>query len=61
MFRPFAFMAHNQALIRDLETLEDKTRTRDILATEDDLFIFYQSGCPPPFTMSEALPNFSRI
>ena len=60
VFRPFAFMAHNQALIRDLETLEDKTRTRDILATEDDLFIFYQSRLPTPFYDVRSFAKFLK-
>ncbi len=60
VFRPFPFMAHNQALIRDLETLEDKTRTRDILATEDDLFIFYQSRLPKPFFDVRSFAKFLK-
>ena len=58
--RPFAFMDHNQALIRQLETLEDKTRTRDILATEDDLFLFYQSRLPRQFTNVRTFAKFIK-
>ncbi len=38
----FSFMEHNKAIIDDLQQLEDKTRRRDILATEDDIFLFYR-------------------
>ncbi|MFO7749068.1 MAG: ATP-dependent RNA helicase HrpA [Desulfobacteraceae bacterium] len=40
--RPFPFMEHNQALMDQLADLEDKTRTRDILVTEEEIFQFYQ-------------------
>ncbi|WP_291462800.1 DUF3418 domain-containing protein, partial [Desulfobacula sp.] len=39
----FEFMTHNQQLIDELETLEHKTRKKDILASPDDIYLFYQS------------------
>ncbi len=39
----FEFMTHNQQLIDELETLEHKTRKKDILASQDDIYLFYQS------------------
>jgi ATP-dependent helicase HrpA len=60
VYRPFPFMDHNQALIRELEALEDKTRTRDILATEDDLFLFYQSRLPKPFYDLRSFAKFLK-
>jgi len=60
IFTPFPFMVHNQALIQELETLEDKTRTRDILATEDDLFAFYQSRLPKPFFDIRSFAQFIK-
>ncbi len=38
----FPFMTHNQAIIDELKQLEDKTRRRDILATDEDIFLFYR-------------------
>ncbi|WP_457553678.1 ATP-dependent RNA helicase HrpA [Desulfobacula sp.] len=45
----FDFMIHNRLLIEILETLEHKTRKKDILASEDDIFFFYQSRLPTHF------------
>ncbi len=45
----FEFMTHNQALMTQVEELEHKTRKKDIMATEDDIFLFYQSRLPRPF------------
>lgn len=39
----FEFMTHNQKLILELETIEHKTRKKDILASRDDIYLFYQS------------------
>ena len=49
IFQRFAFMDHNQALVKELEELEHKTRKKDILASEDDIYLFYQSRLPRPF------------
>jgi len=38
----FPFMVHNQRLIQELQKLEEKTRKRDILITEEDIYLFYQ-------------------
>lgn len=45
----FEFITHNRKLINELETLEHKTRKRDILASEEDIFLFYQSRLPKQF------------
>jgi ATP-dependent helicase HrpA len=47
--RKFAFMDHNRNLIRQLEELEHKTRKRDILVTQEDIFQFYRARLPKPF------------
>lgn len=44
--KPFDFYAHNLALVRDLEALEDRVRQRGILADEQVLFEFYQKRLP---------------
>ncbi|MEA2060940.1 MAG: ATP-dependent RNA helicase HrpA [Thermodesulfobacteriota bacterium] len=41
--RPFPFMEHNQALIDELTDIEDKTRKRDVLVNDADIFLFYQN------------------
>jgi ATP-dependent RNA helicase HrpA len=46
---PLKFMVHNQGLIQDLEALENKTRKKDILASEEDIWAFYHSRLPRPF------------
>ncbi|KMT65301.1 ATP-dependent RNA helicase HrpA [Catenovulum maritimum] len=40
------FIQHNTQLVDDVELLEAKTRRRDILADESDLFDFYASKIP---------------
>ncbi len=58
VFTPFEFMVHNQQLIDELETLEDKTRTKGILVSEDEIFLFYRSRLPKPFF---SVHSFSRF
>jgi len=41
-----AFFRHNQQLIEDVETLENKARRRDILIDEETLFQFYEARIP---------------
>ena len=41
------FLAHNRALVEDVQALEDKARRRDILVDEDSLFAFYDGIVPP--------------
>ncbi len=38
----FPFMEHNQKLIQELQDLEEKRRKRDILVTDEDIYLFYQ-------------------
>lgn len=45
----FEFMAHNQKLMETLEDLEHKTRKKDILVSEEDIFLYYQARLPGPF------------
>ncbi len=47
--RPFPFMQHNQSLIDGILKLEEKTRRRDILASEEDIYLFYQSRLEKDF------------
>lgn len=47
--RHFPFMQHNHSLIDGVRELEEKTRRRDILASEDDMFLFYQKRLETDF------------
>jgi ATP-dependent helicase HrpA len=60
IFQKFGFMDHNQKLINDLEDLEHKTRKRDILASEEDIFLFYQSKLPKPFFNIRTFARFIK-
>jgi ATP-dependent helicase HrpA len=45
--KPFAFMNHNLGLIDDIKGIEDRLRRRDVLISEEALFVFYKEklGC----------------
>lgn len=60
VFREFGFMAHNRHLIEEIATLEDKTRQRDILASEDEMYLFYQSRLPKPFYNLRTFAKFIK-
>ena len=40
--KPFAFMNHNLSLIDGIKGIEDRLRRRDVLISEEDLFVFYR-------------------
>ncbi|MBU8849474.1 MAG: ATP-dependent RNA helicase HrpA, partial [Desulfobacterales bacterium] len=56
----FEFMTHNRKLIDDLETIEHKTRKKDILASENDIYLFYQSRLPKPFYNIRTFSKFIK-
>jgi len=56
----FEFMTHNLQLIDELETLEHKRRRKDILASEEDIFVFYQSRLPQPFYNIRTFSRFIK-
>ncbi|HKL01604.1 MAG TPA: ATP-dependent RNA helicase HrpA [Desulfotignum sp.] len=56
----FAFMEHNRALIEDLEALEHKTRQRDILVSEENIFQFYHTRLPKPFFNISTFARFLK-
>lgn len=60
IFQDFGFMAHNKNLIEEITTLEDKTRHRDILASEDEIYLFYQSRLPQPFYNIRTFAKFIK-
>ena len=49
VIRKFPFMEHNQAIIDQLQEIEDKTRKRDILASDEDIFLFYRNRLEKEF------------
>jgi ATP-dependent helicase HrpA len=57
---PLKFMVHNQQLIESLEALENKTRKKDILASEQDIYEFYHSRLPGPFFNIRTFKKFLR-
>ena len=42
----YAFLRNNQSLVEDIDQLEQKTRRRDLMVSEDDLVDFYQIRIP---------------
>jgi len=60
IFQKFGFMTHNTNLIEEIATLEDKTRQRDILASEDEIYLFYQSRLPKPFYNIRTFAKFIK-
>ncbi len=60
VFRRFGFMDANLKLIAELEDLENKTRKRDILASEEEMFTFYQSRLPRPFYNIRTFTKFIK-
>jgi ATP-dependent helicase HrpA len=57
---PLKFMVHNQQLIESLEALENKTRKKDILASEEDIYGFYHSRLPIPFFNIHTFKKFLK-
>jgi ATP-dependent helicase HrpA len=60
IFQEFGFMTHNKNLMEEIATLEDKTRQRDILASEDEIYLFYQSRLPQPFYNIRTFAKFIK-
>jgi len=56
----FEFMTHNHKLMDTLEDLEHKTRKKDILASEEDIFLFYQARLPEPFFDIRSFARFIK-
>ena len=56
----FEFMTHNRKLIDEIETLEHKTRKKNILASEQDIYLFYHSRLPEPFYNIRTFSKFMK-
>ncbi len=56
----FEFMKHNRLLIDELEALEDKTRKKDILMSEDEMYLFYHARMPKPFYNIRSFAKFIK-
>ncbi|MBA1145515.1 ATP-dependent RNA helicase HrpA [Ectothiorhodospiraceae bacterium WFHF3C12] len=55
-----AFLAHNRALVAELEALEAKGRRRDVVADEDTQFAFYDQRIPADVASGAALERWLR-
>ncbi|WP_025732741.1 ATP-dependent RNA helicase HrpA [Carnimonas nigrificans] len=55
-----AFMEHNQALIDEVEQLEDKVRRRDILVDEEQLYDFYDQRLPADIYDSRSFDRWRK-
>ncbi|MFL2529046.1 MAG: ATP-dependent RNA helicase HrpA [Candidatus Azotimanducaceae bacterium] len=55
-----AFFKHNKKLIAEIEMLESKTRKRDILADNQELFSFYDKRLPSDISSVNELKQFLK-
>jgi ATP-dependent helicase HrpA len=49
------FYVHNQRLIKDVQSLEDKARRSDVLVSEESLIAFYKSAIPTTISTRAAM------
>lgn len=56
----YAFLRHNQRVVEDIQTLEDKSRRRDILVDEDTLVEFYRDRVPQHISSEAAFKKWWR-
>jgi ATP-dependent helicase HrpA len=54
------FFRHNQKMIEEVETLEDKARRRDILVDEEALFSFYNERVPAEVTSLRSFDSWRQ-
>jgi ATP-dependent helicase HrpA len=54
------FYVHNQTLLRELETLEAKSRRRDIIVDDNVLYDFYDKNLPDTIFSGAKLDNWAR-
>jgi len=52
------FMSHNQSLIRDIETLENKTRRRNLLISDEQLYDFFAQRLPANINNRKSLEKW---
>jgi ATP-dependent helicase HrpA len=55
-----AFLKHNRALVESVETLESKTRRRDLLASEQAQFDFYDERLPEDICTMSRLASWLK-
>jgi len=60
MRQPLPFMVHNQQLIEELRSVEDKVRRRDVMVSEEDLFLFYRERLPASVFDTRSLKQWLR-
>lgn len=55
-----AFFAHNQQLVKELNDLEAKSRRRDILVDDDELYAFYDERIPASVVSRASFDQWRR-
>jgi ATP-dependent RNA helicase HrpA len=58
--KEFNFMAHNNELIEKVQSLEDKTRKKGIIVSEDDIFSFYKNNLKKDFFNLRTFSKFIK-
>lgn len=58
--QPPGFLAHNLALVQELQELESKARRRDLVADEQAVFDFYDERLPDTITTAGRLRSWLR-
>ncbi len=58
--RRWTFLAHNQALVEEIEALEQKTRRPDVLVDEELIFAFYDRRLPAEVYSAAAFDQWRR-
>ena len=57
---PAPFFLHNQALIREIEEMEHKTRRQDVLVDEQEIFAFFDAIIPQDITNGAAFEKWRK-
>ena len=57
----YPFLEHNQALIARLQDMEERSRRRDLLVDEQEIFNFYQQRLPPEVVDQSSLNRLLKI
>ncbi|QOJ19798.1 MAG: ATP-dependent RNA helicase HrpA [Gammaproteobacteria bacterium] len=57
---PAPFLAHNQALIQEIEELEHKTRRQDVLVDEQEIFAFFDAIIPQDISNGAAFEKWRK-
>lgn len=56
--KPLPFLTHNAQKLTEVALMEDKLRRRDLLASEEDLYQFYEQKIPQDIASAKALEEW---